>query len=253
MPLPDRDRSSGSFYSGILPDGVKWLLIINVSIFLLMFFSWGTRFADPFRPLGLVPRMVVESFAIWQLFTYMFLHSPVDLSHILVNMLTLWWIGSALEQTWGKRRFLRYYLLCGVGAGVCVVLLNYAFKSPDVWTIGASGAIYGILLAFGVLYPNVTMLFMLIFPMKAKYMVMLLGAIAFLFTMRGPGGGVSHVAHLGGMLVGWLLLKSDRRIKTVDIIGTLNQHYKEWKLQRAKRKFQVYLRKKQGGPDRWVN
>jgi membrane associated rhomboid family serine protease len=253
MPLPDRDRSSGSFYSGILPNGVKWLLIINVAIFLLMFFSYNTRFFEPFRPLGLVPRSVVESLAIWQLFTYMFLHSPVDLTHILVNMLTLWWIGAALEQTWGKRRFLRYYLLCGVGAGVCVVVLNYAFGTPNVWTIGASGAIYGILLAFGVLYPNVTMLFMLIFPMKAKYMVMLLGAIAFLFTMRSTGGGVSHVAHLGGMLVGWILLKTDRRIKTVDVVGTLRERYKEWKFQRAKKKFQVYLRRKQGGPDRWVN
>jgi len=250
MPLPDRDRSSGSFYSGVLPNGVKWLLIINVATFLVMFFTARTSFAQMFRPLGLTPRSVVESFAIWQPFTYMFLHYPGDLMTILFNMLTLWWIGSALEQTWGRRRFLRFYLLCGVGAGVCVILLNYVFRHPDVWVVGANGAIYGILLAFAVLYPDVTMLFMMIFPMKAKFMVMLLGAISFLIAYSSTGGAVTAVAQLSGMLVGWGMIRSKRRI-TFDPVGAVRQRYRDWKFRRAKKKFQVYLRKK-SGPDQWV-
>ena len=252
MPLSDRDRSSGSFYSGLLPAGVKWLLIINVSIFLLMFFTTGTTFGQLFRPLGLTPRWVVERFAVWQPFTYMFLHYPGDLLSILFNMLTLWWIGAALEQTWGRRRFVRFYLLCGLGAGVCVVLLNYIFRRPDVWAVGANGAVYGILVAFAVLFPNVTMLFMMIFPMKAKYMVMLLGAISFLIAYGSAGGAVTAVAQLGGMAVGYAQLKVKTKHKiSFDPLGVLRQQYKDWKFRRAKKKFQVYLKKK-NGPDRWV-
>jgi membrane associated rhomboid family serine protease len=253
MALADRDWNSRSFYSsGSLPKGVKWLLIINCAIFVLEFFSAGTQYFAPFRILGLVPRSFLESFALWQIFTYMFLHAPGDLTHILFNMLTLYWIGVSLEQTWGTRRFLRYYILCGLGAGASVVLLNYLFGTPDVWTIGASGAIYGLLLAFGVLFPDAQMLFMFLFPMKAKHMVILLGAISFLLTFRATGGGVSHVAHLGGLLTGLILLKS-RALPSIDLGGSIRQRYKEWKFQRAKKKFQVYLRKKDHrDPDRWV-
>ena len=162
--------------------------------------------------------------------------------------------GADLERGWGTKRFLQYYFLCGIGAGICVVIANAMFGNMNSRTIGASGAIYGLLLAFGVLYPDRTVLFSFLFPIKAKYFVMILGAIAFLSSLSASDNGVSHVAHLGGMVFGYIYLRS-KKMNNVDLWGSAQYMYKEWKLRRAKRKFQVYMRKKQDGPDRdrWVN
>ena len=193
----------------------------------------------------------MQVFGIYQLFTYLFLHSPFGFGHILFNMLALWMFGSDLERAWGTKRFLQYYFLCGIGAGICVVIGNAIYGTLDTRTIGASGAIYGVLLAFGLLFPDTIVLFSFLFPIKAKYFVMIIGAIAFLssFGARGSGGGVSHVAHLGGMLFGYLYLKSG--FTKVDFLGSVRRQYDEWRVERARRKFQVYLRKKD--PDRWVH
>ena len=230
--------------SAAMPPGVKWLLIINSVLFVVYFFAYQTGYASPFFYFGLIPRAVTELFAFWQLVTYMFLHDPRNIFHILFNMLTLWMFGRELESTWGTRRFLKYYFLCGVGAGVCVILAAAAFGSMETRTIGASGAIYGLLLAFGVLFPDVPILFMFFFPMKAKYAVMLYGAIAFFGSFGSTGDGVSHIAHLGGMLLGFVYLRSRRfRKAQTDFLTALEHRYKDWKLRRAKRKFQVYLKK----------
>ncbi|MFN3325907.1 MAG: rhomboid family intramembrane serine protease [Bryobacteraceae bacterium] len=221
---------------------MKWLLISNIALFVLYFFAVRSDFGDIFYYFGLIPRAVFQLLAVWQLFTYMFLHSPFGFGHILFNMLTLWMFGTSLERTWGTRRFLQYYFLCGVGAGVCVVIGNLLFGTLDTRTIGASGAIYGLLLAFGMLFPNTTVYFSFLFPIKAKYFVMILGAIAFLSSLGATGGGVSHVAHLGGMIFGFLYLKSRRT--DIDLFGSIDRWYRQWKIQRAKRKFQVYLRKR---------
>jgi membrane associated rhomboid family serine protease len=247
MPYPSRNRGFGSPFPNSLPNGVKWLLITNVALFILYFFSAGTRAEDFFKPLGLIPRSVIESFAVWQLVTYMFLHSPYDFWHILFNMLALWMFGVTLERHWGTRRFLQYYFLCGVGAGICVVVANLLFGSLDTRTIGASGAIYGLLLAFGVLFPNTTVLFAFLFPIKAKYFVMILGAIAFLSSARASGGQVSHVAHLGGMVFGLAYLNS--KGWNLDIGGMLRRRHRDWKFRRAKKKFQVYLKKQNSKHD----
>jgi membrane associated rhomboid family serine protease len=157
--------------------------------------------------------------------------------------------GTPLERDWGTRRFLKYYFICGIGAGVCDVLLNAVIGNWNTSTIGASGAIYGLLLAFGVCYPNQTVLMNFLFPIKAKYMVMIYAAIE-LWMSTGVNTGVSNIAHLGGMVVGFVYLKSrlpGMRIKLPDWRGA----YRQWKLQRAKRKFQVYMKKHDGGP--WVN
>jgi len=241
-----------------LPPGVKWLLILNVGIFVLRFFivtmaSRGSYYdprSDPFYYFGLTPRMVLQVFGVYQLFTYMFIHS-IGFGHVLFNMLALWMFGSNLEQTWGTRRFLQYYFLCGIGAGICVVIGNLLYGTVDTWTIGASGAVYGILLAFGVLFPDAIVLFSFLFPIKAKYFVMIIGAITFMSTIGSSGGGVSHVAHLGGMVFGYLYLRSG--FARIDLIGPLRQEYENWKLRRAKKKFQVYLRKKDSDRDRWVH
>jgi membrane associated rhomboid family serine protease len=171
----------------------------------------------------------------------MFLHDPYGFGHILFNMLMLWMFGKDLENVWGTKRFLQYYFLCGIGAGICVIAGNAMFGEMNVRTIGASGAIYGLLLAFGMLFPDVTVLFSFLFPIKAKYFVMIIGAIAFLSTLGDTGGGVSHVAHLGGMVFGYFYLKS--RLVRVDLFDALERQYKDYRVRRAKKKFQVYLRK----------
>jgi membrane associated rhomboid family serine protease len=248
------DRSYARPYIGVpgLPRAIKWLIIINVAIYLVGAFSpaLGQVLVEYF---GLIPAFVVKRFFIWQLATYMFLHGGVW--HILFNMLSLWMFGSDLETTWGTRRFLQFYFFTGIGAGLCVVVLNYLFSSPLIPTIGASGAIYGILLAWAVLWPDRIILFAFIFPMKVKYFVIIFGALAFLNSFN-VNSGVSEFAHLGGMAFGYIFLKAPRRRgslagRSINPLGSMRESYRAWKLARAKKKFQVYLRKQ--GKDPWVN
>ena len=240
-------RSSDFGFPGRFPAGVKWLLIANIGVFLLSAFT-ANRF-DWLTTLGLVPALVLHG-ALWQLFTYMFLHSTHSLGHILFNMLALWMFGTQLERTWGTRRFLTYYTICGIGAAVCVVLVSLFAGDPTIPTIGASGALFGVLLAYGLLFPDTRILFMLIFPIKAKYFVMIMGAIAFYLSLTGGNSGVSNVAHLGGLLVGYLYLRG--RFLRLDA-EDFQRRYRDWKLQRAKRKFQVYMRKHEKDKEPWVH
>jgi membrane associated rhomboid family serine protease len=241
---------------GIFPEAVKWLLISNIGLFVLYYFSVLTGYAGIWEPLGLVPADIVQRLALWQLVTYMFLHDPFGFGHILFNMLALWMFGSDLERTWGRDKFLKYYFLCGVGAGLCVVVANILFSSNwNTRTIGSSGAIYGLLFAFGYLYPDREILFSFLFPIKAKYFVMIIGAIAFLSSFSGSGGGVSHIAHLGGMVIGYVYLRRQRLARRpayarASLGDSLRQRYKEWKVQRAKRKFEVYMRNRDRDRDR---
>jgi membrane associated rhomboid family serine protease len=233
-------------YSHFFPRAVKWLLISNIAIFVIYFFTARTELGQIFNLLALSPELVLRHFAIWQLVTYMFLHG--SFGHILFNMLTLWMFGMDLERDWGTKRFLKYYFICGIGAGICDVLVNAALGQMNTRTIGSSGAIYGLLLAFGVLCPDRVVLMSFLFPIKAKYFVMIIGAIAFMSSLGSSGSGVSNVAHLGGMLFGYLYLRL--RLPQFNT-GDLIRRYQEWKLQRAKKKFQVYMRKHGRGP--WVN
>lgn len=240
-------RSPGIFYVPGFPKGVKWLLISNVAIFLIDFFARFTGLHDPLVVLfGLTPAAVVKEFAIWQLVTYMFLHGGIG--HILWNMLALWMFGADLETTWGTRRFLQFYFFCGVGAGVCVVLLNYILPwgNSSVPTIGSSGAIFGILMAYAILYPTRTILFAFLIPIQVKYFVMIIGTIAFLMSFQ-VNSGVSEFAHLGGLLFGYIFLRTPNF--DLNLAGPLQRQYSEWKLKRAKKKFQVYLRKQGSGRD----
>jgi membrane associated rhomboid family serine protease len=217
-------------------------------MFLLSSFG-GTRLNELFALLALTPQLVVFHFAIWQLFTYLFLHGGIG--HLLINMFSLWMFGSMLESDWGTRRFLKYYFICGVGAGLCDVAVNAALGIWNTRTIGASGAIYGLLVAFGVLYPNQTVLMNFLFPIKAKYMVMIYGAIV-VYSALGTNSNVSNIAHLGGMLVGYLYLKA--RLPSLGLgVAEARSAYNQWRLQRAKKKFQVYMRKHDKGGGPWVN
>ena len=147
--------------------------------------------------LGLVPILVWKRYFLWQLFTYIFLHGGV--SHLLFNLLALWMFGGDLENYWGSKRFLRYFFFCGIGAGICTVVLSpYQF----IPVIGASGAIYGILLAFGWLFPNRLIYIYFLFPIPAKYFVVIFGLIELFSSIEGTGGGIAHLTHLGGLLFG---------------------------------------------------
>jgi len=235
-----------SFFNSYFPTGVKWLIVSNVAIFVAMTL-FGRWIGDDVRLLALSPKAVLTFPALWQLVTYLFLHAGI--SHLLFNMLALWMFGVPLEQTWGTKRFLKYYFLCGIGAGICDVALHAAVGSWGTRTVGASGAIYGLLLAFGVLFPNQKVLMDFLFPIKAKYMVMIYGAIALLLAFSA-NDGVSNIAHLGGMLFGYVYLKG--RLPRMSL-PDWNAAYKQWKLQRAKKKFQVYMRKHGDRRGPWVN
>lgn len=148
--------------------------------------------------LVLNPRVVFSELKIYQLVTYLFLHG--GFFHLFINLFVLFMFGRELEIRWGTGKFLFYYFFCGIGAGVIIGLFS---QYP---VVGASGAIYGLLLAYGVLYPNRRILLWFIVPIKAKYLVVLFAAIEFLATMNARGDGISHIGHLGGMIFGGILL-----------------------------------------------
>jgi len=234
-----------SFYFGSFPPGIKWLLISNTAVFLIWYLGGAEVQSQMNTLFALSAAAAVRHLFVWQLFTYMFLHGGI--LHLLFNMLTLWMFGTNLEQDWGTRRFLKYYFYCGLAAGVCVLASDLLVR--DTLTLGASGAIFGVLVAFGVCYPNQTVLMNFLFPIKAKYLVMIYAAIELLITFGGTNTGISTIAHLGGMAFGYFYLKGRLpHFSMPDVAGS----YRQWKLQRAKRKFQVYMRK-HGGRGPWVN
>jgi membrane associated rhomboid family serine protease len=260
MRYDTRYRSRSSLFNWSFPTGVKWLIISNVAVYIIYFFGSMMRGEPIFENLVLMPSAVIHG-AVWQLVTYLFLHSLSSFWHILFNMLTLWMFGAPIEETWGTRRFVQYYFLCGVGAGVCVVVANLLFGDPHQRVIGASGAIFGLLLAYGMLFPNQTVLFSFLFPMKAKYMVMIFGVLEFMSSFQG-GNAVSNLAHLGGMIFGFIYMKtqfgtrSRVRLGPKEVRLSLADRWKEYKLQRARKKFKIYMKKHGSGGsgnDPWVN
>jgi membrane associated rhomboid family serine protease len=199
-------ESGGFSLGGSLSTTVRLLIAWNAIFFLVQLIT--PSFARDLSSqilyaLGLVPVNVLHRGYIWQLVTYMFLHG--SWTHIIFNMLALWMFGSQLEFVWGPRRFLQYYFFTGIGAGITNVIFEPHSSVPIV---GASGAIYGLLLAYGMFFPNRQILIYFLFPMKAKYFVILFGLIEFfsLFGMRSHDG-IAHLAHLGGLLFGFLYLK----------------------------------------------
>lgn len=187
-----------SFGYGLTPV-VKNLMIIMGIVFLLQMLVPGYYYSL----LALNPHEVKNNYFLWQLLTYMFLHA--GFSHILFNFLALWMFGGELENYWGSKKFLRFFLFCGIGAGICTVLFT-----PEIYqripVIGASGAIYGLLLAFGWLFPNRLIYIYFLFPIPAKYFVIIFGLIEFFSSIGGAGGGVSHLTHLGGLIFGFFYM-----------------------------------------------
>ena len=194
-----------------LPPVVKALLIANGLVFLLQM-AMSPQALAPFMlwPIGSAgdPYAVTE-FLPWQVLTYSFMHG--SFAHLLFNMLALLIFGAQLEHTWGERRFLTYYVVCVVGAALCQLAVGawvISQGNPAYPTIGASGGVFGLLLAYGMLFPHQrVMLLIPPIPMKARTLVIVYGVIELLLGFSGLQPGVAHFAHLGGMLFGWLLIR----------------------------------------------
>ncbi len=193
------------------------LIIINVIVFGIQFFAdkyripysiQGVEVEGPVITfyLGLIPALIIEKGFVWQIFSYMFLHDVSGILHIFFNMYALLIFGIPVENVWGSRKFVIYYLFCGTFAGITIFLINYMSQGLGYFipTIGASGAVFGLLLAFGILFPDAELLIFFLFPIKAKYLVFLYGGLELFFELWGDTGSVSHIGHLGGLAGGLL-------------------------------------------------
>jgi membrane associated rhomboid family serine protease len=247
-----------SFNFFITP-AVQWLIIANVAVYifeiLLQTFSGSSAYNWFVGHFGLVPSAVVPGLRIWQPVTYMFLHDASTIWHILTNMFVLFMFGRELELAWGRNRFLQYYFLTGVGAGLINVIVKVSLfwgqPAADIATIGASGAIFGVLLACAILFPDrQVIMFPIPIKMSMRTFVIIMTALEFLGTFGLGGDNISHICHLGGMLVGYVYLRRGSFLYSVRNTVT------DWKMQRNKKRFQVYMNKQKeppSRPDRWVN
>jgi membrane associated rhomboid family serine protease len=231
-----------------LSPAIKVLIAANVAVFLIMFFMPARLAQGILEFLGLLPVAIFEGFRVWQPVTYMFLHDSQRIGHILFNMLALWMFGTELERMWGTNAFLRYYFATGIAAAITTILVSllpFASTAPlfHTVTIGASGAIYGLLLAYGLTFPNRPIYIYFIFAIPAKYFVMIMGAIALLSSMGGTGGGIAHITHLGGLVAGFVMLRG----RQLSPANEVRYRYLRWKMDRARKKFGVYS----GGKKDW--
>lgn len=193
------DQYSPNTQFSIFPPAVKNLLIINALVFLGLYTPVVGQLLYQY---GALWPPGSGRFALWQPVSYMFLHA--GFAHIFFNLFALWMFGQAIESYWGTRRFTVYYFLTGIGAA----LTQLIFVNANVPTVGASGAVYGILLAFGMMFPErPIMLILPPIPIKAKYFVAIFGVIELLNGILGTQGGVANFAHLGGMAFGYILIK----------------------------------------------
>lgn len=211
---------------------VKRLMIVTGFVwFVLQVVVGGIFKINIWQPLALYPAQVIENFHVWQLVTYMFLHA-ISPFHILFNMLMLYFFGSELERHWGSKFFTTYYFVTGIGAailyciGVAIYSATTSIRTPLVLPVmGASGALFGLLLAYGIIFSERVTYFMGMFPMKAKYFVMIVGGLDFasLLSSGFAGTEVAYLAHLGGIAVGYAVLKSHAYFKLKQISGKMKK------------------------------
>lgn len=198
MNLQDNSFSPNSQFS-VFPPAVKHLIIVNALVFLAL---TTPTIGDILFRIGALWPLGHQYFEPWQLVSYMFLHG--SLGHIFFNLFALWIFGQAIENFWGTKRFTIYYFLTGIGAAIIHMFIG----GGGAPTVGASGAVYGILLAFGMMFPDRYIVLLIPpIPIKAKYFVAIFGAIELFSGVLSPGSGIAHFAHLGGMIVGFILIK----------------------------------------------
>ncbi len=240
------DRGYTISFGPPLTPKVKFLIIATSAAFALTYFPLQIfGWAYPYALFGLQPYAVTHDLFVWQLATYLFLHA--GFFHILFNLFALWMFGPDIEKLWGGKQFLFYYFFTGIGAALTDVALG---PNSAVMTIGCSGALFGLMLAYGMLFPDRPIYMYFLIPIKAKWFVMLMGIIEFVSLFGQGGSGVSHVAHLGGLLFGYVYLLHRKGMSL-----NLHQRYDEWKQARRRRQFKVYRRKqdKRKDPDQWIN
>jgi len=214
-----------SYKPRLFTNAIKVLISINFVIFILQTLS---RSETLFFPLfGLVPKLVWSEKMIWQPVTYLFFHGGIW--HVLINMFVLWMFGSELERLWGKNHFLKFYFITGVGSGLATMLVNVQSTTP---VVGASGAVYGVLLAYGLTYPNRTVYLYGIIPIKSIWFVLGIGFIAFMSSFDNMSQ-VSHVTHLSGMLIGYFMIK--KPIKLKGLWFQLRKRTLEYQIQREEK------------------
>jgi len=220
--------------SGPVPPAVKGLIIANVAVYLIQLFGGRGALIANF---SLIPSLVVQG-EIWRLFTYQFLHGGVW--HIGMNMLMLWMFGCELEQRWGQRFFLKYYFLCAVGGGGAFTTAMYLAGQPNVASIGASAGIYGILMAYGMWFPNRKVFIWFLFPIAIRYLVVFLIALEFVQSIEASGGGIAHAAHFGGMVFGYLYLRwwgaSGLGLRPLPGWHDIKRSYYRWRFRRLQKK-----------------
>jgi membrane associated rhomboid family serine protease len=220
------DPGQFSYKPALFTDAIKILISVNFGIFLLQTIA---RTEGLFFPLfGLVPKLVWSEFMLWQPFTYLFFHGGIW--HVLINMFVLWMFGSELERLWGKEHFLKFYFVTGVGAGLVTMIFGLNSMTPIV---GASGAVYGVLLAYGLTYPNRTIYLYGIIPIKSLWFVIGIGVIAFMSSFDDISQ-ISHLTHLSGMVIGYLMLK--RPIRFNDLWFTIRKRTLEYKIKHEEKK-----------------
>jgi membrane associated rhomboid family serine protease len=216
-------------FGGPLTRAVKIIIISCVAVFLYQFISQIITGRSEINLIfGLIPVLVWRKFFIWQLFTYAFLHGGIF--HLIFNMFALWMFGCELERHWGTRMFIKYALVTAIGAGISTVII---FPNLSIPTIGASGLVYGILLAYGLFFPNRIIYLYLLFPIKAKYFVLIFGAIELYASWSGSSDNIAHIAHVGGMLFGFVY------IRYYSILNSLRLYYYQSKWRRLYRRFHV--------------
>ena len=208
-------------FGGPVTPMVKYIIGACVGAFVLQYITRG----EVVTIFGLTPLLVWKKGYLWQIATYIFLHS--GFFHLLWNMLALYMFGCEMERVWGSRFFIRYFFITGIGAGFFTLCLTPAMLIP---TIGASGAIYGILLAYALYYPNRVIYFYFLFPIKVKYFVLIIGLMTFYFSFMQMGGHIAHLAHLGGMVCGFLYLRPEFvHFHLRPFMSRLKERWRRWR------------------------
>jgi membrane associated rhomboid family serine protease len=238
---PSSSTLAYSFGPGPWTPAIKAIIIANAAAFVVTYFAPALQV-----PFWLTPQDVVHG-QVWRLVTYMFLHAGPF--HLLFNMLFLWMFGVELERTWGTRYFLRYYFITGVAAAVTTIVVSFVplFGLHQLYftqTVGASGAVVAVLLAYGLYFPHREIFVYGIFPVKAKYLLLIFGAMS-LFS----GGNVAHWTHIGGALAGYVYLKGGR----IHLLSEVKYRYLKWRINRMRRKFDVYSGGRADDVDRRVH
>ncbi len=245
-----------SFGPPVTPPVVKHLLIINAVVFVAQQMLARSDFTALF---AVTPAIVWQAGYLWQPFTYMWLHG--SLMHIGMNCFVLWMFGSQMALAWGSKRFLRFYLICGVGAGFIISLWPYLAvlvgiagqQELLVPTLGASGAIYGVMLAYSFTWPDRTI--MLIFPPVAFRAIWLIPGLFFMTLMFDPNANVSHVGHLGGVVVGWLYMRRQGQDQGLFTVGQLRNRWRRYKMRQRLRavRYEEHSRRKRHDDDQTLH